>query len=275
MSDATSRTTAEMFSLDDFVHGRPERIIHAAKSPKILIVWHHGNEELGPRAARHIFTQRPDLAPHVDYLCGDPQGAATQSPAAVLGYDVNRSYLPADGPASYAQQRAQEILAVIRAGNYDFVLDLHTAVGEQEQFFIVTQELTPLIKKAVGASPITKVVAMPDFVTRKTLIGYAPNAVAFEVNEKFSQTPQAVQEVASIIEVLVGKAAPTPLSRDIFYVDTLVPKDQDPGEDAENFKLCRDGYYPIILGTGRHAYRNDPTKDYACFGAKRKETLVL
>lgn len=274
MPDSTTQAATTALTLDDFLHGRPERVLRATASPRVLIVWQHGNEELGPRVGHHIYTQRPDLALHVDYMCGDPQGAVTQSPAAVLGYDINRSFGLGTGLLPYPRQRAQEILAVVERG-YDYVLDLHTSIGEMEQFFIVRPELDTVAKAIIAASPTSKVVAMPDFVLQKTLIGCVPQAVAFECNEKFAETPAAVREVVAILETLVGMAAPTPRLREIFYVDGPIPKAQDPGEDAENFRLCRDGYYPVLLGKGKHAYRNDPSKEYACFGASRKRDIIL
>lgn len=264
----------QLFTLDDFLHGRPEHILHAQKKPKILLVWHHGNEELGARVAYHIYTQRPDLAHHVDYLCGDPAAAQTQSPAAVLGYDVNRSYEPSANP-DYAQTRAQEILHVIQQGDYDVVLDLHTSIGDLEQFFIVRPELDDAARRVIAASPTSKVVAMPRDVIAKTLLGHALNTVAFECNEQFAETPAATEEIVHVLEVLTGKRGPRPMLREIFYVDGLVLKTDDPGEDAENFIMTPAGYYPILLGKGKHAYRNDPTKDYVCFGAKRKQNIVL
>jgi hypothetical protein len=260
--------------LDDFLHGRPERILHAQKLPRILLVWHHGNEELCARVAYHVYTQRPDLAAHIDYLCGDPAAAQSQSPAAVLGYDVNRSYIPVAEP-DYAQTRAQEILQTIQKGNYDIVLDLHTTTNESEQFFIIRSQLDEAAKRVIAASPTNKAVAMPDDVTEKTLLGHAPNAIAFECNEAFAETPTALQEIIHVLEVLTGKREPQPLPREIYYVDGLVPKAEDPGEHAENFVLTPAGYYPVLLGKGKHAYRKDPTKPYACFGAKRKQDIVL
>lgn len=264
----------QLFTLDDFLHGRPERIVHAQKLPKILLVWQHGNEELCARVAYHIYTQRADLAAHVDYLCGDPAAAQQKSPAAVLGYDVNRSYQPAAEP-DYAQARAQDILHVIGQGNYDIVLDLHTTTNESEQFFIIRSTLDDTAKRIIAASPTVKVVAMPDDVIQKTLIGHAPNAIAFECNEEFAATDTALQEIIHIVEVLTGKRQPTPMAREIYYVDGLIPKTEDPGEDADNFVLTPAGYYPVLLGKGKHAYRKDPTKPYACFGAKRKQDIVL
>lgn len=264
----------QLFTLDDYLHGRPVRVVRAQKNPKVLVVWHHGNEELAPRVAHYIYTQRPDLAAHVDYICGDPAAAQTQAPAATLGYDVNRSYQPTAEP-DYAQTCAQEILHLARNGGYDIVLDLHTTTNETEEFFIIRHELDDIAKRVIAASPVTKAVAMPGHVLQKTLLGHAPNAIAMECSETFGNSPAGLRMVIATIEASVGLRQPQPKNREVFYVDSLVLKTDDPGEDADNFVLTPAGYYPILLGKGKHAYRNDPTKDYVCFGAKHKQDIVL
>jgi hypothetical protein len=264
----------QLFTLDNYLHGRPARMVHAQKTPKILIVWHHGNEELAPRVAHYIYTQRPDLVRHVDYICGDPQAAEKQAPAATLGYDVNRSYYP-EAESKYAHACAQEILRVANGGGYDFVLDLHTTTNETKEFFIIRHELDDVAKRIIAASPVVNVVAMPDHVLQKTLLGYAPKAIALECNEDFGNSPAGLDLVVRTMEVLVGLRAPQPIQREVFYVDRLIMKADDPGDDADNFVLTPAGYYPILLGKGKHSYRNDPTKDYACFGARHKQDITL
>jgi hypothetical protein len=64
------------YTVEDFIHGDPTDIMIATQRPKILVLWPHGNERLGPRIGHHIATERPDLLRHVDYMCGSPQAAA-------------------------------------------------------------------------------------------------------------------------------------------------------------------------------------------------------
>src|SRR6185436_10666281 len=92
MESTSLKSTTHIFTLNDFLHGRPEAIIQATKSPKILILWPHGNEELGPRLGHHIYTQRPDLLAHIDYLCGNPRAAAQTPPANYTESDLNRDF---------------------------------------------------------------------------------------------------------------------------------------------------------------------------------------
>ena len=112
---------AQSYTLEDFRRGQPEEIMQAQPDaePRIFMMWPHGNERLGSAVGHHIYTQRPELLDHVDYMCGnplaagqDPQGRYTTGTA--VGYtkdgtDLNRSFSPDVEPQSYEEHRARKI----------------------------------------------------------------------------------------------------------------------------------------------------------------------
>jgi hypothetical protein len=263
------------FTQNDFIHGRPEKIIQATKSPKILIVWPHGNEESGPRLGPHIYTARPDLLTHVDYICGNPRAAAQIPAANYIDDDLNRSFHPELKANHYEAQRATEIRAQMQQGGYDYILVLHTSVTDIGKFLIIGS-VTIGAREIIAASNFNRVVVMPTDIINTSASGQSPRAVEFEMNEKIAEKPETIAEFTQLIDRLIGQAPPQPPKpREVFYVDGTIPKSQDPGLDVPNFKLCHAGYYPVLMGVGKHSYRENPHKDYVGFAASRMETLIL
>ena len=96
-----------------------------------------------------------------------------------------------------------------------------------------------------------------------------------EYNERLAKT-KGVDDLLVLLDGLVaGTPLHEPFEREFFFVDGTVPKSEDPGLAARNFELVSDGYYPIFLGTGPRSYREDTTKNYACFRATKRTTEVL
>lgn len=261
------------FTLKDFLHGRVEYLFQAHRSPKILLLWQHPDEVLGPHLAYYLYAHRPDLLDYVDYLCGNPKAAAQDPPLHWTEADLNRSYRPTPGqPVTYEQQRARYILEIIKKGQYACVLDVHTSVADVDRFILIQTD-TPHIRVMIAASTITRVIVMPP--GEASLAGAVPESLTIEYSQRIP-IEQAIQEYIALLENLVDlRTAPKPKQREFFLVDRHILKNEDPGLDAENFKLCKDGYYPVLLGSGPRSYREDPTKTYLCFGASRKEEVLL
>jgi len=262
------------FTHDDFIHGRPERLFQASKAPKILLLWQHGNERLGPNLGYYLYRHRPDLLEHVDYLCGNPLAAAQTTPKGWLETDLNRSYRPAGAPKSYEEKRAQEILGIIRTGGYDYVLDLHTSSADVDRFIIV-HESNPVIRKMVAASFENRVVVLSPDLYRSALAGRIDHCMALEYNEGLADDPEIIEQLADVLEKLITGLAHQPKPREFYYIDDIIPKTEDPGIHVRNFEWCEHGYYPILVGTGKSSYREDPTKSYIGFAARRKELIEL
>ncbi|HEU5187232.1 MAG TPA: hypothetical protein VFT87_01880 [Candidatus Saccharimonadales bacterium] len=264
-------------TIEKMLQGLPETILPPIKQNSVLITWQHTNEELAPRTMHHILTKRPDLAPHVGYICGNPLTAATQPEKGFTESDLNRSYKPVGEPKTYEEKRAVKVLELAR--RYSYVLDIHGAVGDTGDFLIVAEDKvdSPAAAKIIAASKNKWIVVMPRFIADSTLIGAANNAVVVEYF--VGHVAQGVRDSEAIIEALVTDTIPhDPFEREFFFVTGTVPKTDDPGLDAKNFELVQDkhgGYYPIILGTGPRSYREDPTKDYCCFAARRCEVRVM
>ena len=261
-------------TINDFRHGRPQVLLQADKHPKILLLWQHGDERLGPNLGHYIYNQRPDLMPHIDYICGNPQ-AANQEPAAHwIDADLNRSYGQAAASNAYETGRAKEIMAMVREAGYDFVLDLHTSVTDIGHFAIISQ-LSQAVRQLISASNEQRVVVLSPELSQVSIAGQFDNVLALEYNQALADQPKTIEQVVEMLERLIGSRPLKPSTREVFYIDGPIPKSEDPGLDARNFELCKDGYYPVLFGTGKRSYREDPTKTYLGFAARRREELVL
>jgi hypothetical protein len=260
------------FTHDDFIHGRPERLFGASKKPKVLVLWQHSNERLGPNVGYYLYTKRPDLLEHIDYLCGNPRAA--QAGRHWIDTDLNRSYRPASQPVGYEEHRAQEILEIIRSRNYDYIVDLHTSVTDVDRFIIIHED-NPTIRAMIGASFENRIVVLPPHIYQVALAGQVNHCMALEYNQDIADEPAVVEQVVHFLEKLIRGLAHEPKPREFFYIDGTVPKSRDPGLHVRNFEWCDDGYYPVLFGTGERSYRQDPTKSYLGFAAKRKETIEL
>ncbi|HEV2403210.1 MAG TPA: hypothetical protein VGS08_03335 [Candidatus Saccharimonadales bacterium] len=287
MSEASANQFLALgdFSRQDFIHGNPESLIQAEDHPKVLVLWPHGDETLGPDVGYHIYTERSELLTHVDYMCGNPL-AANHQPALrhtvgitdgyeAEGTDLNRSFTPGVPPKSYEQHRAPLIMATIEQGGYDYVLDLHTTFTPGGRYFLISERFIaePAVRAMIAASPINRVVVMPDKIARDGLIGNCDRSVSIEYSRPLAGRT-GVRDTMMLIDGLVsGQSAVSPHKRELFYVTNVIPKDNDPGLEARNFQLCKDGYYPILFG--EKGYRDDPTKKYLGFAATTKEIITL
>jgi hypothetical protein len=97
--------------------------------------------------------------------------------------------------------------------------------------------------------------------------------MAFEYNQHLAATPSVIAEIIDILDVLAGNKKATPKPREFFYIDRPIPRDEDPGIDTPNFELCKDGYYPVLLGD--NSYRRDLSKPYVGYAATKKEIITL
>jgi hypothetical protein len=235
------------------------------KTPRILIVGaQHGDERLGPRLNRFLRADTSGRYATVDYLCGNPR--ALRRNVRFTETDLNRSYntLPAK---SYEERRAQKILRIIRAGNYDYVLDVHTSRADVGRFFLATH-LDGAVARIVAASNFERVAIMPPHIADCSLIGQVPQAISVEYDRRLTRTKQTLTEMVQLLDnLLAGRAVQR--SRDIFYVTGKIPLDNPISYEDKNFALSAQGFYPVIF-----AQRSSYTA-HKGFAADRKETVVL
>lgn len=262
--------------LGDLLRGTPDVILQPPRAGSVLIAWLHANEELAPRLMHHVLTHRPDLAPFVSFVCGNPHIAATDPAKGFGDTDLNRSFNPPHHPQSYEEKRAPYIVEL--AKQYDYVLDLHNTVGDSGDFIITTEDMVnaPTIGKLIAAARNTQVVVMPEAVSKHSLIGAVANAIVLEYF--VGHIEKGIGDAEHLIESLVTNRTSAPFAREFFFVTGTIPKTADPGLDVQNFTFVDDdqgGYYPLFLGTGPRSYREDPTKDYCCLAARRRDVRVL
>lgn len=272
MSRVNIENGMPVFTEADFMQGRPEEILEATQSPKILVMWPHGDETLGARIGSHLYNERPDLLDHVDYMCGNPRAAGQEPAIRYTETDLNRSFNPNGEPQTYEEKRAAKILGQIAAAGYDYVLDVHTSTTDVGSFFLANHR-NPAVDAMIAASPLTRTVMMPDSIAQAGLIGQVPHSVSIEYNRD-EALERGVEESIVLIEGLIkGVSNVRAREREFFYVTRPIPKTEDPGLGAKNFELCADGYYPVLFG--ENTYRKDPTKPYLGFAATEYETAVL
>ncbi|HSX34142.1 MAG TPA: succinylglutamate desuccinylase/aspartoacylase family protein [Candidatus Saccharimonadales bacterium] len=235
------------------------------KNKRILIVGaQHGDERLGPRLNRFLKSDTTGRFKNVDYLCGNPR--AFRRNVRFTETDLNRSYdtLPA---VSYEEKRAQKILRIIAAGNYDYVLDIHTSRADVGRFFLATHLQGP-VARVIGASNFGRVAIMPPHIAGCSLIGQVPQAISVEYDRRLARTQQTLKELVMLLEnLLAGKT--TPQKRDIFYVKEKIPLHSSISYDAKNFELCPEGFYPVIFA------RNSSYTAYKGFAAYEKDTRTM
>lgn len=233
--------------------------------PRILIVGaQHGNERLGPRLQRFLQQNQTTKYQTVEYICGNPR--AYRQNVRFVQTDLNRSYDTVP-PTSYEQKRAQKILRRIRTGKYDYVLDIHTSRADVGRFFLATHLGQP-IRDIVRASKLTRVAIMPPHIADCSLIGQAPQAISVEYDRNLARTPQALQDLVSLLDnLLTGHGTTQP--REIFYVTGKIPLDSPISDSAKNFERCDQGFYPVIFA------RNGSYSQYKGFAAQQKTTIDI
>jgi hypothetical protein len=282
----------DVYTLDDFIHGRPEQLIQADPDadPRIFVLWPHGNEKLGPKVGHRIYTTRPELQRNVDYMCGNPLAAGEEpqqryTTGTAIGYDadgtdLNRSFSPSIEPRSYEEHRARQIASTITNGGYKYVMDLHTSTTELGSCFLISERYREeqAVRDIIAASPISRVVVLPELIpfgdkqvplVTTGLIGNFDNSVSVEYNAQHADESGVGDIMITIDGLVAGKPLVTPRDREFYTVTDFIWKTQDPGEDAKNFEKCEFGYYPVLYG--ENSYRTDPTKPYLGFAATSRD----
>jgi hypothetical protein len=200
----------------------------------------------------------------VEYLCGNPR--AYRRNVRFTESDLNRSYdtLPAQ---TYEQKRAQKILQIIREGDYDYVLDIHTSKADVGRFFLATH-MGEQTRRIVGASNFDRVAIMPPHIADCSLIGQVPQAISVEYDRRLARTQRALRELVELLDnLLAGKTIKR--EREIFYVSGKIPLDAGISYEAKNFELSDKGFYPVIFS------RNSSYTEYKGFAANKRAVITI
>lgn len=217
------------------------------KKYRVLIVGaQHGNELLGPHLWDYISQERPDLLASVEYVCGNPE--ARRQNTRFIETDLNRSYAPSsDEKLTYEQERAQEILQLIRTGKFDYVLDMHTTTADVGSMF-VTVRLGGAVAEIINSSTITKIAYMPPAIGVQSLIGQVPQAVSVEVNKDLAQTPELIQEMALLVENLTNGTQQPVQTREVYSIQNTIPLTTELDRSTRNFEKTAQGFYSVLFG---------------------------
>jgi predicted deacylase len=226
----------------------------------LLIGSQHGHELLGDYLWEYVKKKRPELLSSLSYICANPQ--AHHAKKRFIESDMNRSY---NGKTNTIEERlAGELLADVQAGDYDFVLDLHTTTVPQPPI-IITANLKEA-KAFIEASAIDKIIVMPMSIAGVAFIGRYPKSVSIEVNADDAKDPVVLGELCDdIARYLDGTDANA--ERQYYQVTGyLRGSDVTPAEAAtmKNFIKFRNQFYPVLVGEQSY----DPSK-YLGFKAKK------
>lgn len=237
------------------------------KKHRVLIVGaQHGNELLGPHLWDYINQERPDLLASVEYVCGNPE--ARRQNTRFIETDLNRSYAPsAEETLTYEQERAQEILQLIRSSDYDYVLDMHTTTADVGSMF-VTVRLDGVTQQVMNASAITKIAYMPSAIGVQSLIGQVPQAISVEVNKDLAQTPELIQEMTLLVENLVNGSQQPAQPREVFFIQGTIPLSTNLDDATRNFQKTAHGFYPVLFGEVTYTQHQG-------FAANKVETIDI
>lgn len=220
----------------------------------LLLGSQHGNEVLGINLYTYISDRYPELLEHVDYLCGNPE--AYDKHVRFIETDMNRSYNM--GSASLEEKRADEILSLINAKPYDYVLDIHTTTADMRGTFITTA-LRPENTAIIQASSIDTIVVMSDTIAEHSLIGNVPSSVCVEYNEDAAKVTETLESLAQFVCNLVHETTVAPIKRNIYEVDGFIGLDE-PTDGIHNFERTPSGYYPVLFGevnyTKHHGFKS-------------------
>jgi hypothetical protein len=234
--------------------------------PRILIVGaQHGDERLGPRLDRFLKNDKSGRYENIDYLCGNPR--ALRRNIRFTETDLNRSY-GFKRPKTYEQKRAQKILRLIKAGNYDYVLDIHTSRADVGRFFLATH-LDGAVKKIIAASSFEKIVLMPQKIAECSLIGQVPQAISIEYERRLSRSQRTLSEIKVLLGNLLSGNSVAKQQREVYFVDRTIPLRSAIDDRAENFRVTQQGFYPVIFS------RNGSYKTHRGFAASKKHLISM
>ena len=209
---------------------------------RILIIGaQHGDERLGHKLYHYLRSSHSHVA--IDFLCGNPK--AYRLNIRFTETDLNRSY-NVSAPRSYEEKRARKVLQDIAAGNYDFVLDIHTSRSDCDMFLIAAST-NPVVKRIISATTMDRVTIMPKHIAKGSLIGNIDNAVSIEVARNIENHPQTLARLARIVGNLSNGASEPSMQRRLFYVDGTITNDVSINRSAKNFEKCNLGFYPVIF----------------------------
>lgn len=208
----------------------------------LLLGSQHGNEILGINLHTYISEKHTDLLEHVDYLCGNPE--AYDKHTRFIETDMNRSYNM--GGSTLEEKRADEVLSLIKAKAYDYVLDIHTTTADISGIFITTA-LRPENTEIIKASRIDTIVVMSDTIAEHSLIGNFPASISVEYNEDVAKQLESLESLAEFVRNLVNETSAAPIQRSIYEVDGFIGL-EEPTDGIRNFERTPTGYYPVLFG---------------------------
>ena len=237
---------------------------------KILIIgMQHGNELLGYKLMSYITSYHTELLEYIDFIVGNP--AAFSKKTRYVESDMNRSYNKYTRSRTYEENRAEQILSMIRSASYEIVLDLHTTTANQQPSIIVSS-LAGAVRKFLRNSDISTVVMMSENIAAHSLIGNCEQALSIEVNHR-ELNNELLGALALSIESFI-KSNPASKVVTVYEVNGLLSsKDMPVGliDQVENFKLFSNKFYPILAG--EVAYKN--SGEYLGFQADKKYQLTV
>lgn len=227
----------------------------------LLVASQHGNEYLGEKLYGHIHAHHQDLMDHIEFVLANPEARAKK--VRYLASDMNRSYN--GNQVTHEEQLATALLAKIRKGHYDLVLDLHTTACKQPDSLIMAS-INAKNRRFLGASSTQHLIIMEKKIASTALNGVVPESVSIEVNQDISDATleSLCDDIARFIADEQSRV------QKFVYKASLLRKDEIKRSQLaklRNFERSDLGFYPILVGESSYQKQG---YDYLGFKATKR-----
>jgi succinylglutamate desuccinylase len=206
-----------------------------------LVACIHGDELFG-RDVFEYLKQHHSEYPYVQLILAHEE--AITAGKRFIETDLNRSF-PGSPTGSLEERLAHELLPHVRSSSY--VLDLHTTSSPIRMTPIVTC-LSQATRKILPHVPSKEIAFVQQPLGAHAFIGQLINGVSLEYNEEYAKTREALAEALNIIRSLNDKEEKEVSTRDIYFVDGVIPLAVELPVEAENFSFVEKiNGYPFLL----------------------------
>ncbi|HEU4984274.1 MAG TPA: succinylglutamate desuccinylase/aspartoacylase family protein [Nitrososphaera sp.] len=211
----------------------------------LLIGSQHGNELLGEVLQAYIHKNHRELLPYITHVTGNIK--AKKAGVRFIESDLNRSYT--GGRKTYEERRANKLLQLIKKGQFDLVLDLHTTTNTHIQPCLIIPSVNESIRPFLSASSIERLVLMRHPMVETSLIGSCPTAVSIEVSYRDLDDKLMSRLTSDISNFLANNFVAK--KRTVYEVSQLLAKGElDSGQirKLRNFEKSEHGFTPVLVG---------------------------
>lgn len=222
----------------------------------------HGDEVFGQKVFE-AYRARITALSGVQFILANEEALERQ--VRFVESDLNRSF-PGNLRGNLEQRLAAELMATV--GDSEYVLDIHTTTSDIKMTPIVSK-LSERVRMMLNLCQSQEIVLMSKQIANHSLIGNVAAGVSLEFEEGYATTDGAFEEVAQIIDGILGVQVHPAVPRKIYHVDRTIGLEISLPEEANNFQyMPKLGFYPFLLGERAYV-------DFLGFAATRVKELRI